>query len=301
MLHTAPSINTIENDSHYDYFGLNSVRPLAHPYPTMSMWFSQRFPNPLPSLSPLVVPSAWPAWPVAQARRLLKAAAVAGAHVAVFWLICSPSSLVRHPAIPAATPLALVQMHLINEAQPQPPAQRLAAEVSLAAVATAAQASPPEQANAIAAEPPQSWPAPAPRPPPNELPPLASSQAGVPPASPRAPPTAPPTALRAALPAVEAGLTVTPPRYDAAYLSNPAPAYPATARRFGQQGTVWLRVRVLADGNPAEVQLRQSSGFAWLDQAALSAVRHWRFVPATQEGQAVAAWVQVPLTFSLGA
>lgn len=222
------------------------------------------------------MPSIWRAWPVAQARRLLKAAAVAGVHVAVFWLICSPSSLVRHPAIPAVTPLALVQMHLINEAQPQPPAQRLAAGKSVAAVATAAQASPPEQANAIAAEPPQSWPAPA-------------------------PPTEPPTELRAALPAVEAGLTITPPRYDAAYLSNPAPAYPATARRFGQQGTVWLRVRVLPDGSPAEVQLRQSSGFAWLDEAALSAVRHWRFVPATQEGQAVAAWVQVPLTFSLGA
>jgi protein TonB len=93
----------------------------------------------------------------------------------------------------------------------------------------------------------------------------------------------------------------TPARYDAAYLRNPAPVYPSTARRFGQQGTVLLRVRVTPDGTPAEVELRESSGSAWLDHAALSAVRQWRFVPATQGGQAVAAWVQVPLTFSLGA
>ena len=36
-----------------------------------------------------------------------------------------------------------------------------------------------------------------------------------------------------------------------------------------------------------------------LDQAALDAVRQWRFVPARQGEQAVAAWVLVPIQFAL--
>lgn len=89
------------------------------------------------------------------------------------------------------------------------------------------------------------------------------------------------------------------PRFDAAYLDNPSPVYPPLARRAGEQGRVLLRVHVTADGQADDVLLRESSGSPRLDAAAQDAVRRWRFVPANQSGRAVAAWVIVPITFTL--
>lgn len=89
------------------------------------------------------------------------------------------------------------------------------------------------------------------------------------------------------------------PRFDADYLNNPAPAYPRVSRRHREQGVVTLRVYVLPNGAPERVELERSSGFALLDEAALEAVRKWKFVPAQAGGKAVAAWVNVPLEFSL--
>ncbi len=102
---------------------------------------------------------------------------------------------------------------------------------------------------------------------------------------------------RPALPAPPA--PVIPPSFNAAYLDNPAPAYPALSRRMGEQGRVLLRVFVEADGMSSRVELRSSSGFERLDQAALDAVRRWKFVPAKQGDQAVGAWVVVPILFNL--
>lgn len=90
-----------------------------------------------------------------------------------------------------------------------------------------------------------------------------------------------------------------PPRFNADYLRNPPPAYPASSRRRGEEGRVLLRVQVMADGHPAQVLVHASCGFEHLDNAALDAVRHWQFVPARQGGDAVAAWVIVPVHFSL--
>jgi len=45
--------------------------------------------------------------------------------------------------------------------------------------------------------------------------------------------------------------------------------------------------------------LKTSSGSPRLDQAALDTVKRWRFVPARQGDQSVAAWVVVPISFSL--
>jgi protein TonB len=89
------------------------------------------------------------------------------------------------------------------------------------------------------------------------------------------------------------------PRFDAAYLNNPAPGYPTMARRMGDQGKVLLRVQVNAEGRAQEVQLKTSSGFPRLDEVALNTVREWRFVPARQGDQPVAAWVLVPIVFKL--
>lgn len=98
-----------------------------------------------------------------------------------------------------------------------------------------------------------------------------------------------------------ADVAVIPPRFDAAYLDNPAPPYPPLARRMGEQGNVVLRVLVSSVGTAEQVALKSSSGSMRLDQSALETVKRWRFVPARQGTEAVAAWVLVPISFSLGA
>lgn len=92
---------------------------------------------------------------------------------------------------------------------------------------------------------------------------------------------------------------VVPPRFDAAYLNNPAPVYPAVAQRRGEHGRVQLRVYVSPAGAAEKVELFRSSGSGALDAAAREAVARWRFVPARQGEQAVGAWVIVPIVFSI--
>ncbi len=100
-------------------------------------------------------------------------------------------------------------------------------------------------------------------------------------------------------PAPTAPMPIDPPNFTASYLDNPAPDYPPLARRSGEHGRVILRVRVSADGKADAVELRTSSGSPRLDQAAMETVKRWRFAPARQGDLAVAAWVLVPITFSL--
>ena len=96
-----------------------------------------------------------------------------------------------------------------------------------------------------------------------------------------------------------AGQPVIGPSYAAAYLSNPAPKYPAAARRLRLQGTATVRVLVSAGGRPMTVTLQETSGTRALDEAALDAVQHWSFVPALRGSKPVAAEVDVPLRFTL--
>lgn len=90
-----------------------------------------------------------------------------------------------------------------------------------------------------------------------------------------------------------------PPRHDVAYLANPPPAYPAAARRRGIEGTVLLEVLVGAGGEARDVKLVASAGDASLDEAARTAVRTWRFVPARRGTEPVEAWVRIPLVYRL--
>jgi TonB family protein len=86
----------------------------------------------------------------------------------------------------------------------------------------------------------------------------------------------------------------------AAYLRNPRPVYPRVALENGWQGTTLLRVQVLADGTCGEMEILKSSGHEILDEAALKAVRRWRFVAARQKNMPVASWVEIPIHFELG-
>lgn len=94
-------------------------------------------------------------------------------------------------------------------------------------------------------------------------------------------------------------VALTAARFDADYLQNPAPAYPLISRKFREEGKVLLAVNVTAKGIAEHVEIKQSSGYPRLDEAALVTVRKWRFVPARRGDDPVAANVVVPITFRL--
>ncbi len=89
------------------------------------------------------------------------------------------------------------------------------------------------------------------------------------------------------------------PVFDASYLNNPAPSYPESAKRRGIQGKVLLNVIVKIDGSAAAVTVLNSSGSSILDEAAIEAVREWKFIPANRSGNVVQASVVVPIEFKI--
>ncbi len=228
----------------------------------------------LPGQSAAAVPSV---------RRPLGGVAVAcGLHALVLALLIHGIS---SPVAPETPPQPMIAVSLLPmqpaqpERQPEPPKPQ--PKVEKAAKPTPQKTEQPVQKQ----EPRLLTSAPTPS---N----TAESSAAPTPAAPAAP------AAQAA-PAREAPPALVPPKFDAAYLSNPAPAYPGMSKRLGEQGKVLLRVKVGADGQAQEVSVLQSSGFPRLDEAAREAVRNWRFVPARQGDQAVAAPVNVPIVFKL--
>ncbi|MFK3799103.1 MULTISPECIES: energy transducer TonB [unclassified Pseudomonas] len=151
---------------------------------------------------------------------------------------------------------------------------------------------PPPVEDELAAKPP---PKPLPKPKPKVAKPVPK-----PAPKPVEQPPAPPQPVAApAPPAPPAPAPVTPASANAGYLHNPAPEYPALAMRRNWEGTVLLRVHVLASGKPGEVQIQKSSGRDQLDDAALAAVKRWSFAPAKQGDTPVDGWVSVPIDFKL--
>jgi protein TonB len=83
------------------------------------------------------------------------------------------------------------------------------------------------------------------------------------------------------------------------YLKNPEPDYPELARRRHQEGLVLLAVKVTAEGRAERVEIKKSSGFSLLDNAAVEAVRDWEFQPARLGSLALESQIEVPVRFEL--
>ncbi len=82
-------------------------------------------------------------------------------------------------------------------------------------------------------------------------------------------------------------------------MGNKPPRYPKAARKLGYEGIVTLLVFVDAAGQAQDVAVQASSGYAMLDEAAVKAIRQWRFEPARRFGMAVEGSVLVPIVFDL--
>lgn len=83
------------------------------------------------------------------------------------------------------------------------------------------------------------------------------------------------------------------------YRENPPPAYPEQARRRRIEGTVVLEALVSGGGSVHHLAVQASSGYPLLDEAALRAVRGWRFEPGRRGSVPVTMKVLVPVRFAL--
>lgn len=75
--------------------------------------------------------------------------------------------------------------------------------------------------------------------------------------------------------------------------------YPSRLRAAGVRGTVELWLYVGIDGRVTDAEIRESSGNAALDEAALRVGRQMRFVPARNRDRPTAVWVRQPVTFRI--
>jgi periplasmic protein TonB len=75
------------------------------------------------------------------------------------------------------------------------------------------------------------------------------------------------------------------------------PGYPRRAERARLAGRVLLRIAVSAKGEVTAVVVSESSGHAILDEAAVAAVKDWRFLPAEDDGVRIATTVLLPVRF----
>ena len=71
------------------------------------------------------------------------------------------------------------------------------------------------------------------------------------------------------------------------FVAGVEPEYPETSKRLGEHGSVICRLFVGDDGRVTRVDVVRSSGYPRLDNAALKALRGWRFVAALDQGLSV--------------
>lgn len=81
-------------------------------------------------------------------------------------------------------------------------------------------------------------------------------------------------------------------------LSKVEPEYTEEARVAMYQGTAVLSVEVGADGIAHNIRITRGLGFG-LDENAVTAVRQWRFQPATKDGAAVTVQANIEVNFRL--
>lgn len=84
-------------------------------------------------------------------------------------------------------------------------------------------------------------------------------------------------------------------------LSKVEPPYPQAARQASMEGTVLVKIEILANGRSGNIIVARSSGHELLDEAAIATVEQWRFVPAKDRasGQAIACYTTIPISFRL--
>lgn len=77
------------------------------------------------------------------------------------------------------------------------------------------------------------------------------------------------------------------------------PRYPIKAQRRKQQGVVLIHVLISETGKREGIKIHTPSKHTMLNQAALKAVKKWRFDPYIVNGKPVRSWVEIPIEFKI--
>jgi protein TonB len=87
---------------------------------------------------------------------------------------------------------------------------------------------------------------------------------------------------------------------DARVLRKVDPKYPEAARRAQREGVVELECTVGVDGRAADIKVikEEPKGFSF-GEAAIEALKKWRFTPANKGGESVPQRVKIPIRFTL--
>ncbi|MBV6415583.1 MAG: hypothetical protein CMLOHMNK_00095 [Steroidobacteraceae bacterium] len=104
---------------------------------------------------------------------------------------------------------------------------------------------------------------------------------------------------RAGSEAAPAARAAAPPRMPKATRRAP-PKYPADAERKGIEGYAIIEFGLTADGHTRDLRVAESSPEGVFDDAALAAVRSWRFEPISADDAARLPHASVRLAFRLG-
>jgi protein TonB len=75
------------------------------------------------------------------------------------------------------------------------------------------------------------------------------------------------------------------------------PVYPALARTAGAQGIVIIEATIDAHGDVVATRVLRS--VSMLDDAAVAAVRQWKYTPARLNGEPIAVLITVTVNFML--
>lgn len=98
-------------------------------------------------------------------------------------------------------------------------------------------------------------------------------------------------------------VTLTPVFRSAAlnprYAADLQPEYPPAMIRQEIEGSVTLRVLVGSDGRVKAVEPVRFDAPAFLESARTQALRKWRFIPATRDGEAVESWREMTVRFQI--
>ena len=78
---------------------------------------------------------------------------------------------------------------------------------------------------------------------------------------------------------------------------NPPPSYPQSARADGVQGRVVVMIYVDEYGFVVRSRIVSSTPPGVFDSSVLTAIREWKFSPATLRGKPVDQWVEIPFNF----
>lgn len=100
--------------------------------------------------------------------------------------------------------------------------------------------------------------------------------------------------------ATQAATTDAPPPRMPKAKRRTAPQYPAEAERNGVEGSVTVEFNLTADGHTRDIEVVASTPQGVFDQAAIAAVRNWRFEAVSEQDAARLPRSSVRLAFRLG-